>query len=664
MGNEMYTYKWALLVGCLQLFMLGCNSAMTREIQDTGEVTYEVILNAPQTQMVEISMSFPSGGDESLEVSLPTWRPGKYSILDPVGTLRSFGAFSASGRALEHKKIAKSTWRIKTSAVDEVTVRYSIYANSLGDRTRHVDATHAFLSGSAVFMYTPKLRMAPVRVRIKAPASWKIAGGLELSQDDPRTLVAPNYDVLVDSPLELGEHDLIRFEAGGKPHEIVIWPRGVRHDAANLIEDFTKIIDAQAAIFGSMPFKRYVFLIHASSRAGGGTEHLNSTIMQTSRTSVEGSEDRSSSYKRFLGLVSHEYFHTWNVKALRPVGINPYNYLQENYTDLLWVAEGTTSYYTDLILARNGLNKAQKYVDGLGSSINSSRLKPGTRHQSVSDSSFDAWTTFNERSQDDYNTEVSIYSRGSLVSLALDMELRQRSKGKTDLDAVMRAMFERFPLSGPGYSQADLIAVMDELSSSSFANFFKRHVDGTERLPLEQSLLTVGLELHFKANQDERDEEEDEEEAEGDKETPEPEADAEPKLKAYLGLRLSSGGSGSNVSRVHSDGPAYSAGILPGDEIIAMNGRRLRSGDLDKRLKRLEPGQTVTLHLLREDDFMEVRIALNGVPDGSWSLRRVKDPSEAQMDAYSDWIGQPWPGRKQAEEAEAETLKDIEALSD
>lgn len=650
----MYTTKWALLVSCLQVFLMGCNSAMTRDVQDSGGVTYEVSLTAPQTQMVEISMTFPSGGEDSVEVSLPTWRPGNYSILDPVGTLRTFGAFSASGRALEFKKIAKSTWRIQTGTVDEVTVRYSIYANSLGDRTRHVDATHAFLSGSAVFMFTPRLRLAPVRVRIKAPASWKIAGGLELAQDEPHTLLAPNYDVLVDSPLELGEHDLITFETGGKPYEIVIWPKGVRHDPQNMIEDFTKIIDTQTAIFGSVPFERYVFLIHASKQAGGGTEHLNSTIMQTSRATIEGSEDRSSAYKRFFGLVSHEFFHTWNVKALRPIGIHPYNYLQENYTDLLWVAEGTTSYYTELVLARNGLTKAQEYLDRLGSSIHSSRLKPGTHQQSVSDSSFDAWTTFNARSQDDYNTEVSIYARGALVSLGLDMELRLRSKGKTDLDAVMRTMYERFPLSGPGYSQADLIAVMDELSSSSFADFFKRHVDGTERLPLEKSLLSVGLELYFKANQDktEEEEEEDQDGKVADKESVEPEQDAEPRLKAYLGLRLGGGGSGSIVSRVHSDGPAYSAGILPGDEIIAMNGRRLRSGDLDDRLKRLEPGQTITLQLLREDDFMEVRIALHGVPDATWTLRRMKDPSEAQMDAYRDWIGQDWPGRERGEATE------------
>jgi len=646
--NDMCKQGLKGLICGMATLLVSCASGMTAEVQDSKQVTYEVSLPAPQTQMVNISMTFPSTGSESFDVSLPAWRPGKYTILDPVGTVRSFGAFSTSGRKLESKKISKATWRIQTGGVEEVTVRYSIYANSLGDRTRHVDASHAFLSGSAVFMYTEELRQAPIRVSIKAPESWDIAGGLELDSDDPNVLLAPSYDVLVDSPLELGEHDRIEFEVQGKPHEIVIWPKGGSFDAEPMIEDFTEIIEAQAAIFGSMPYERFVFLTHASSRAGGGTEHLNSTIMQTSRASIEGSKDRSSSYKRFLGLVSHEFFHTWNVKALRPAGINPYDYLKENYTDLLWVAEGTTSYYAALVRARNGQTKAQKYIDSLASSIQSSRLKPGTRQQSVSESSFDAWTTFNKRSKDDYNTEVSIYARGALASLALDMELRSRSAGKADLDDVMRTMYERFPLSGPGYTQADLISVMDELSGSSFAEYFARHIDSTERLPLEASLKTVGLELYFKATEEDSG---DENTQADDEEEQAPEAseaaDKEPKLKAYLGIRTSSGGSGSTVTTVISDGPAFGAGILPGDEIIALNMRRLRAGDLAKRLKEMQPGQTVTLHLLREDEFMEVRIALNGVPDGAWSLRRVKDPSAAQTASYQDWIGQAWPQSKQ-----------------
>jgi predicted metalloprotease with PDZ domain len=658
--------KHGTRLSSLVLLALGCASPTVADLRtQDATVTYRVSLPAPQTQRVEIAVTLPTNGEEYVDLMLPVWRPGRYSVLDPVGTLRSFEATSGAGEVLPTTRTDKSTWRIETGGADTLRANYSVYANSLYDRTRHVDSTHAFLSGSSVFMYTPRLRNAPVRVEVDAPAGWQIAGGLENAPGEEFVLVADNYDVLVDSPLEIGLHDRHVWEIDGVPHEIVIWPQGLEYDVERMQTDFGKIVQAQAAIFGRMPYERYVFLIHAS-RGGGGTEHLNSTIMQVSRATVEGSLENDSSYKRMHGLVGHEMFHTWNVKQLRPAGIHPYDYQKENYTDLLWVSEGMTSYYGDLTLVRASLKNEKKYIDGLASSIESMRRRPGTRVQSPAESSFDAWTKADSSSADDYNTEVSFYSQGLMASLLLDMELRGRTENRVCLDDVLKTLFERYPLSGTGFTTADMIEVCDELSASSFGEFFASYVAGTDDYPLEETLLAVGLELSFQPTPDKKEEEEDEDEEEDEggeaEETEEPvaaEASArEPELKAYLGLRLSSGGSGSRVTLALSDGPAYDAGLIPGDEIIALNGRRLRSSDLDKKLEKLAPGDDVLLHVMRNDELIELRITLDGILDGKWKIKRVLEPSELQKEAYASWLGQPWPEKKKPEEAEGDIDQD------
>ena len=643
---RMYERRWIGRAAALALALAARSPAAV-----SGDaIEYIVRLDAPQTQMVGIEMRVPDVRGTTLEVALPVWRPGRYEVLDSAGAVRDVAATDGAGRALAIEKIDKSTWRIATAGADEVRIAYRVYCNELGSRTRHVDDTHAFLSGSSVFFYVPERRDGPVRVRLDAPAAWKVACGMEHEPGDPRnedrTLLAPNYDVLIDSPIEVGRHDLIEFEVDGVPHEIAIWGEA-DEDAEKLKRDFAKIIRAQAAIFGGLPYERYVFLVHAGAGAGGGTEHLNSTIMQTSRASLED----DAAYKRFLGLVSHEFFHTWNVKRLRPAGIQPYDFARENYTKLLWVCEGTTSYYDDLTLARTGLKKANEYLKSLAEAIGNMRDRPGTAVQSLEESSFDAWIKFNATTPDSVNSTVSFYSNGALVSMALDMELRRRTNNAVSLDALMRAMYERFPLGGGGYTPEDLVTVAGELSGGDFDPFFASHMRGTEVPDFQSLLATVGLELTFKPAKKDKvgeDEEETADEIDSDADAQgesEEVAPAETPVKAYLGLNLSSSAGGASVRAVLADGPAYTAGIMAGDEIVAMNGRRLPAGDLDKRLEKYKPGDTVTLHIMRRDELRTFEVTLAGRPDGTWALQRIKAPSEQQIAAYESWIGQEWPAK-------------------
>jgi len=610
------------------------------EPDDGPRVEYSVRLPEPQTQMVEMTVVLRGLVGDSVDLCLPVWRPGRYVVLDPSGTVRGVRARAGDGRVLGVEKTDKATWRIATGGAAEVVVDYRVYANSLADRTRHVDDTHAFLSPSSVFMYAPALRGEPLEVHIDAPEGWRVATGLEADLGDERTLRAPSYDVLVDSPIEVGLQERAGFEVEGVPHEIAVWPGGRAGgewdgarpkymDLERWSADFARIVSAQRAVFGDLPYGRYVYLVHVCTGASGGTEHLNSTIMQAAPSRFHTEK----SYRSFLSLVSHEMFHTWNVKRLRPAGLSPYDYQRENYTDLLWVAEGTTTYYEDLILVRAGLEKPDAYLKALGTSIDSLRRRPGARVQSVEESSFDAWVKHGRVTPDSANSTVSFYESGSLVSLALDMEVRRATGGAASLDDLMRDLYTRFPLDGPGYTRDDVIEAAQRLGFEGVSEFFARHVRGTEPIDFENLLAWVGLEVsRAKAGKGGAEGEGAEDET-GD-------------TNAYLGMNIETRDGNAVVAGVLSDGPAYLAGVLPGDSLVAVNGERVRGASWGEISGRLGAGVPVRLTLFRMDVLRELVIEPGGRPARGWSVSRVKGPSEAQRRAYASWLGQEWPAKK------------------
>ncbi len=664
--------------------------AFAQERSQTPRVLYTLTLDQPQTQMVSVSVLIGGVEGEHIDLMLPIWRPGRYVVMNQAQSIRDFKAFGDQDKPLAVTKTDKATWRIALDGSKSVRAEYFVYCNSLGDRMRHVDDSHAFLDGASVFMYAPQTRDWQCRVRIVKPRDWDIACGLETTPRRDNTLVAPDYDTLIDCPLEIGVHDVIDFEASGKPHQIVIWGEA-DEKPEELKRDFTKIVEEQTKIFGSSPYERYVFLIHAGAAAGGGTEHVNSTIMQTTRAALE----EPAAYQRFLSLVSHEFFHTWNIKSFRPAGLIPYDYQRENYTDLLWVAEGTTSYYAPLVLVRAGFTQPARYLDSLADSIDAMRNKPGDLVQSVAQASFDSWIHYGVRTPDDANSTVDFYGKGSLVSLLLDLEMRRRSEGKADLDDVMRTLYERFPLKDKkGYTTDDLQRIVEELSSADFDDVFARHVRGAQAMDFERAFEAVGVELYFRPASESENQTGSARggrggrgaraaaggTGEGDRErldeSPPPapatgddqpasapqSRPAEPRMKAYLGLNLSDGGAiaapvGSSssaatlppaplgkttVTSVLSDGPAYAAGLLPGDEILALDGRRLTAATLDARLRSLKPGEEISITYFRREQLRSVKIKLAGKPDGRWAIRKMRDASDAQKAAYEAWLGQAW----------------------
>ncbi|MEE4383541.1 MAG: PDZ domain-containing protein [Pseudomonadales bacterium] len=586
---------------------------------------YELGLDRRASQELEVTVRFEEVPGTTVDFHLPVWRTGLYLVLDPVGTVSDVTVTDVRGEALPVERTASSSWRVTRpeAAPGTVVVRYLVYANSLEDRTRHVDADHAFVNPGTVFVYADALRDAPVEVRVDLPRNWKLASGM----DSPGRgrLVAPHYDRLVDSPIEAGTFDLVRFEAAGIDVEFLI--HGIWDgDAERLEEEVSAIVEAAAEIFeGDVPTDRYLFLLHSLPGLGGGTEYYNSTVVHTDPRSW-WDEDR---HERFLSLLAHEFFHLWNVKRFRPAEIARYDYQAENYTELLWVNEGLTSYYDQLLLARAGLIDLEDYREVLAETIDDVVDRPGYGRQSLSEASFEAWVRGYHRGADRVpdkpNRTVSFYAQGGLLGLVLDLELRAATGGEASLDVLMRRLYADFPLGGPGFTYADLRARVAELGGEAIAERLDRWSGSTDPLPLAEALARVGWTL-------EREEPDDDEPT------------------AALGVTLREAQGRIRVTQVALGTPAHAAGVNAGDRLVALDGAEVTGADLDPLLLRHAPGDRVELALFRDGRLRTVEVELYA-PLGPHELEVDEEASEDAVALRAAWLG---PRAEEDEEEEEE----------
>lgn len=578
---------------------------------------YRVDLTRGGTQVIGVEARARGvAGVDGVDFTLPTWRSGRYVVLDFAATVRDVRATGPGGVPLPVTKVDKTTWRVSSGGVDEVTLSYGVFADSLGDRTRYLDGEHCFFDASAVLVYNEDRRGEEHRIEMVVPDGWTVVTGLEGSVE--AGYVSPTYDVLADSPFDAGDDiDVWHFEAGGVPHEIAVWTE-VGYDEEVLIEDFRLIAETQLAIFGDMPYERYVFMLHAIPGIGGGTEHLNSTIMMTSPTALEQTlEGGGSRYLGLLGLTAHELFHTWNVKHFRPAEFVPYDFVEENYTESLWIAEGTTSYYDELLLARSGQMKVDEFFKRLESGTGATRNKMGSKRQSLAESSWDAWIRLFalQRHADNTDTQVNFYGRGALASLCLDLLIRRETGNERSLDDVMRVMYARHGWEGGGYTPEDFVAVVNEVAGVEMGWFFRDHIRGTKALPIEEALLVAGLELTF-------------------------EQDEEP----MLGLRTRVSDAVRVVSSVDEEGPAFGVGFVAGDELVAIDGKKVGTAPISDLLKDHEVGDVVTVQFFRYGTMRLEAVTLSQSPYGQYQIARVGEPTPEQVAVYEVWVGQAWPG--------------------
>ncbi len=570
------------------------------------KVNYELAFSQAQAHYVDVKITIQQNDKESIDFKMPVWAPGSYLVREFARNVEGVAATNAKNESLFCEKINKNTWRVKAGKNTEVVFQYRVYAFELTVRTSFIDDAHAYLNGSSIFMYAEGLKEAPIQLKITPNTNWKkISCSLAKSGTNPFELTAPNYDMLADAPIEIGNQDIIAFEVLGIPHEVAMVGQG-NYDREKIKKDFTKIIEEAKSIFGTHPCKNYVFIIHNVNAGGGGLEHLNSTTLQMQRNAYAA----EATYNGFLSLVAHEYFHLWNVKRLRPIALGPFNYDEENYTRMLWVAEGFTAFYDNWIVRRTKHLTAEKYLEVIANEFTALANLPGAKVQSLSESSFDAWIKFYRRNENSANNQVSYYDKGSVVALMLNLAIIKNSNGTQSIDDVMKYMYAKCEDGqAVGYTDEEFKSALEKYTGQNLDSFYVNYIDGLTPIDFTAIAATAGLKI----------------------------TDLNAvKNEIYLGINTSNVSGKLVVTAISNVSAAYAAGLNVNDEIIAMD--NYRTDDLLKATANKKPGESIELLVARDGLIKKVSFVLTKNANVKYKLEKLTEQTPAQETIFKAWI--------------------------
>lgn len=614
-----------LRVTCLVLWLLlACAGSHAQTPAPlSSNISFTVAMPKPYTHMfeVEVRVKIPANlqvPNES-DLIMPVWTPGSYLVREFERHVQDFAA-DADGRALEWSKVDKDTWRIKTGGARQWRATYRVYANELTVRTSELNSDHAFWNNANLLMYPGGSIKAPSTLRIMPPPDWKIATGLPAVNGQPNTFRAENFDVLYDSPVEVSNFKQLDFVVRGVKHRIVIDGEG-NYSPERLRANVQRIVEAETAMFGSIPYHDYTFILHLRANTGGGLEHLNSTALGFRRFGFATEKG----YQDFNALVAHEFFHAWNVKRIRPDALGPFDYTKENYTRLLWVAEGITEYYANLMLTRAGMSSNDAYLEHLAQQIQAFQELPARKVMSAEEASFDAWIKFYRPDENDVNSQISYYDKGELLGLFLDLDIRRRTNGAKSLDDVMRYLYTEYFLKDRNYTPADFQKACELAAGASLEDFFARYVRGKDDLTgiYNQELMAAGLRLEQNGLGIGLDE--------GDKIL---------RLKAFLGADLAdkSADGFPVIEAVRAGSPAYEQGLNAKDQIIALDGARVDKETFEALIAAKRPGDTVRILVFRFENVRTFDIKLGGQIDGPYRIVPAPNASEQQQRIKRGWL--------------------------
>ena len=562
-------------------------------------------------------------GDE-LDVTLAAWSPGSYLVRDYARHVLALDAVDEGGRSLAVAKTDKATWRVGRDGAREVVVRYELYAHELTVRTNHVDGTHAFLNGPSTFVFAPALASSPCVVELVLPDGWRVATALP---GGPTRFTARDLDELLDSPLHAGAGPMLEAEAAGRPLRLAVWGRAEAGGAASLdtlLADTRNVVEVYSAIFGGVPYDAYTFLLMLAPGSFGGLEHRASSALLASPFAFSTRR----AYEELLELVSHEYFHLWNVKRIRPRALGPFDYSRENYTRALWVMEGVTSYYDRHVLRRAGLVPIARYLEKLADEWGKLLAVPGRLRQSLEEASFDAWIKHYRPDEHTVNATVSYYLKGSVVALCLDLEIRRQSGGTRSLDDVMRHLFAEASAHEQGFDEPTFQREVELASGVSLGEFFDRFVRGREDPDLAGALAGVGLALR------------------SGWEKPLPDGASAFTPPVWLGVTTRTDGGRVVVASVLAGGPAERGGLYPGDELVALGGWRVTPKGLAERLATHTVGDVAPLTVFRRDELVEVAVELWARPTDHFEIVPLESPGETACVLFAAWLGEAHPKAK------------------
>jgi len=597
---------------------------------------YQIVAHDPAAHIFKVKCFIDSPASDGQVFSLPAWIPGSYMVRDFAKNIIRINARS-DGKPVRLEKIDKSSWKADVCA-GSLELEYEVYAWDLSVRSAHLDQTHGYFNGTSVFVRVHGHENKPCRVEICAPVNavlgdWRVATTLKLAGAKEYGFgryAADDYEDLIDHPVEMADFSMASFDVAGVRHEVVFTGKH-RADLDRVCIDLNNICQTHVDFFGELPkMEKYLFQIMVVGDGYGGLEHRSSTSLLVSRKDLPifGDSTVSPEYQTFLGLCSHEYFHTWNIKRIKPEAFTPYMLEAESYTRQLWAFEGITSYFDDLVLVRSGCIGVQDYLTLLAQTMTRVWRGKGRFKQSVADSSFEAWTKFYRQDENAPNAIVSYYTKGSLIALALDLTICKLTNYKKSLDDLMSLLWLKYGKSGQGVPEGLIEQHAEEIAGADLTEFFQKYLYGTDDPPLAELLQSVGIEFVLRPT-----------ESSNDKGGKSSQKSCQDLLqRAELGVRTIVDKDSLKIANVFDDGAAIKVGLAAGDVLVAIDGLKVAKDNLETLLQQYRPGEVVDIHLFRRDELMSFKLELQPPALDTIDLRLSENVDAEIMANRKAWL--------------------------
>jgi predicted metalloprotease with PDZ domain len=589
-----------VIIFCLA-FLVAASFALGQKPE--GTMAFTVSMEQPNTHYYHVIFRGEGMKDKTQDFKMPVWTPGYYQILDYARNVLNFRAEDGAGNPLAWEKTAKNTWRVKSGKDASITVSYDVYAFNRSVADSYLDDERGFISPTGVFMHVAGRIQHPVTVTVRPYQNWtRVSTGLDPVEGRPNTFFAPDFDILYDCPILIGNQEILKFEVQGIPHVFAGVNLGTI-DRGKFIADLKRMVESAVTLIGEIPYRHYTFL--AIGPGGGGLEHLNSTALTFNASGLTS----PAGYKRWLSFVSHEYFHHYNVKRIRPIALGPFDYDRENYTNLLWVSEGISVYYEDVILNRAGLLSRDEVLERFQSSI--ARFENGFGHlfQSATESSFDTWMKFFSRGGNTANTTISYYDKGAALGMLLDFKIRNETKNRKSLDDVMRTLYRKFYKEKKrGFTDQEFREVCESEAGGSLSEIFE-YASTVKEIDYPRYFAYAGLDI-----------------------------DVQPRelAGAWFGAAAQDQNGNLMILNVETDSPALQAGLSVQDEIIALDGTRITSRTMSEMLNSRKAGDKVRVLISRRNAIREVEVVLGKKTERNFRIKPLANPNPLQAAILKD----------------------------
>src|SRR5580704_1653946 len=604
---------WLVLLTALFVTTIGAGAEPLR---------YELGFERANTHLMNVTIRADSLDGTAAEFAMPDWAPGSYYIQNYAANIQGFRATAPNGKELAWRKTDSQTWRVELSGNNALTIQYQVFGDTLRNNQAQYDARHAFIGGPSVWMYLVGGKDRPIELAIAVPSGWKVATGMEHTSD--HAFHAENYDWFADAPLEISDFTEKKFQVMGTTYHVIVHDIEAGQDFSKFAADTQKFVEQIVPIFASVagtasqaaPFKDYYFLFHIWPGTGGGLEHLNSTQINFQKDWNDKSiaQNFRTQYELKLFVASHEFFHAWNVKRLRPRPLGPFDYSQMVHTPSLWISEGLTSYYGALALERAGLITPQEYLDEIGHMITNFEQSPGRRERSIEDTSWDTWFNGEVVGQANNlkNTNYSYYDGGQVMGHILDFAIRKDTNNQKSLDDWMRLMYSRYALPKPGFQPDDAIKAASEVAGTDLSSVFHKYISGKEPIPYEEYFAYAGISVEKKLDPE----------------------------KAWLGVSQSKSDDGhTKINNVIPGSAADKAGLDRDDIVIGIDGRSVDEDTFSGAILEHKPGDTLHMTVIRLGRVKEIPVTLVASPYPTYTLKPMENPAKEQQAIYNSWMG-------------------------